>query len=197
MDDFFEILIYIFIIISVISSFFKKKKRVQQNQQTQGSQQNTGGQTQLTVQQTEPEVKEKLDVDILKEFEKFFQVGEPQRKSDKEHNDKDLYDGVKEREDYKVVPEESFHKKSSSEHSFEDSWHKQKAELDKKTSKIDKSVEEQASKFQKYLQKKESAASEISKKIRTRFNDPSSLKDYIIISEIMGKPKSLRRRMYF
>jgi hypothetical protein len=58
---------------------------------------------------------------------------------------------------------------------------------------VDKSIEEQASKFEEHLKKKKTAASEISKEIRTRLNDPASLKDYIIISEIMGKPKSLRR----
>ena len=47
-----------------------------------------------------------------------------------------------------------------------------------------------------HLKKKETAASEISKEIRTRLKDPSSLKDYIIISEIMGKPKSLSRKAF-
>ncbi len=192
MDDFFEIFIYLFIIISVISSFFKKKKR-QQKQQVPGSQLNEHEQIQLPVQKAEPEVKEELKVDIMKEFEKFFQVGETQEKTSRKHSDKEMYEGAKDREDYTVVPEESFHKKTASEHTFVDPWDKKRNEIDKKVAKVDKSVEEQASKFEEYLKKKKTAASEISKEIRTRLKDPSSLKDYVIISEIMGKPKSLSR----
>lgn len=192
MDDIFEVLIYLFIIISFISSFFKKKKK-KLKQQVPGSQQNEHEQIQIPVQKAEPEVKEKHEIDIMKEFEKFFQVGAPQKETPKEHNDKEMYEGAKERDNYKVVPEESFHKKTASEHTFVDPWDKKRTEIDKKVVKVDKSIEEQASKFEQHLKKKETAAGEISKKIRTRLKDPASLKDYIIISEIIGKPKSLSR----
>jgi hypothetical protein len=165
MDDFFEIFIYLFIIISFISSFFKKKKK-KQKQQVLDSHLNEHEQIQLPVQKVEPEVKEELKIDIFKDFEKFFNVGEPQKETPKEHNDKEMYEGAKERDDYIAVPEESFHKKTASEHTFVDPWEKKKIEIDKKVAKVDKSV---------------------------RLKDPSSLKDYVIISEIMGKPKSLSR----
>ena len=193
MDDFFEILIYLFIIISFISAFFKKKKKSQQKQQALDSQLNRQEQTQIPVQKTEPQVKEELEIDIFKDLEKFFNVDKPQKETSEQHNDKGMYEGAKEREDYIAVPEESFHKKTSSEHTFVNPWDKKRKEIDIKVAKVDKAIEEQASKFEEYLQKKETAASEISKEIRTRLNDPASLKDYIIISEIMGKPKSLRR----
>jgi hypothetical protein len=193
MDDFFEILIYLFIIISFISAFFKKKKKSQQKQQALDSQLNRQEQTQIPVQKTEPQVKEELEIDIFKDLEKFFNVDKPQKETSEVHNDKGMYEGAKEREDYIAVPEESFHKKTSSEHTFVNPWDKKRKEIDKKVAKVDKSIEVQASKFEEHLQKKESAASEISKKIRTRLKEPSSLKDYIIISEIMGKPKSLSR----
>jgi len=193
MDDFFEIIIYLFIIISFISSFFKKKKKTQQRQQVPGTKVNKQEQTGLPVQKIEPEVKAEPEIDIFKDLEKFFNVGKPQKETAKGHNDKAIYEGAKERESYKVVPEESFHKRTPSEHTFIDPWDKKRTEIDKKIASVDKSIEEQASKFEEFLQKEETAASEISKKIRTRLNDPASLKDYIIISEIMGKPKSLRR----
>lgn len=196
MDDIFEVLIYLFIIISVISSFFKKKKR-QQRQQVPGSQLNEDEQIRLPVQKAEPEVKEELEINIMKEFEKFFQVGETQKKSSKIHDDKEMYEGAEDRDDYLPVPEESFHKKTASEHTFVNPWEKKKTEIDKKVAKVDKSIEEQASKYEEHLLKKETAAGEISKEIRTRLKDPSSLKDYIVISEIMGKPKSLSRRAIF
>ena len=197
MDDIFEVLIYLFIIISFISSFFKKKKKKQLKQQIPGSQLNEQEQIQLPVQKPEPEVKEEPEVDIMKEFEKFFQVGAQQKKTPEEHNDKDMYEGAKDREDYTVVPEESFHKKTASEHTFIDPWDKKRTEINKKVAKVDKSIEEQASKFEEHLKKKKTAASKISKEIRTRLKDPSSLKDYVIISEIMGRPKSLSRRAIY
>lgn len=194
MEDFFEILIYLFIIISFISAFFKKKKKQQQRLQVPGSQVNEQDQIQFPVQKVEPDLKEEPEIDIMKEFEKFFQVGETQKKTSKEHNDKEMYEGAKDRDDYIAVPEESFHKKTPSEHTFVNPWDKKRKELDQKVAEVNKSIEEQASKFEEHLKKKKTAASEISKKIRTRLNDPASLKDYIIISEIMGKPKSLSRR---
>ncbi len=193
MDDFFEVLIYLFIIVSFISAFFKKRKRQQQKQQVPDSRLNEHEQTELPVQKAESEVKEELKIDIFKDLEKFFSVGKPQKETPKEHNDKAMYEGAKGREDYIAVPEESFHKKTASEHTFVDPWDKKRTEINKKVAKVDKSIEVQASKFEEHLQKKETAASEISKKIRTRLKDPSSLKDYIIILEIMGKPKSLSR----
>ncbi len=193
MDDFFEVLIYLFIIVSFISAFFKKRKRQQQKQQVPDSRLNEHEQTELPLQKAESEVKEELKIDIFKDLEKFFQVGQSQKESPKKHNDKAMYEGAKERDDYVAVPEESFHKKTASEHTFVDPWDKKRSEINKKVANVDKSIEEQASKFEEHLQKKETAASEISKKIRTRLKDPSSLKDYIIILEIMGKPKSLSR----
>ena len=197
MEDFFEIIIYLFIIISFISSFFKKKKKPQQKRQVPDSQINKHEEIQLPVQKVESEVKEEVEINLMKEFEKFFQVGEPQKETLKEHSDEEMYEGAKDRDGYKTVPEKSFHRKTSSEHTFVDPWDKKKIETRKKVTRIDKSIEEQASKFEKHLQKKETAASEISKKIRKRLSDPSSLKDYIIISEIMGKPKSLSRKFFF
>ncbi len=193
MEDFFEIIIYLFIIISFISAFFKKKKPQQQKRQVPGSRLNEHELSEFPVQKAEPEVKKELEIDIFKDLEKFFNVGKPHKETSKEHNDKEMYEGAKERKDYIAVPEESFHKKTSSEHTFVDPWDKKRSEINNKVAKVDKSIEVQASKFEEHLQKKESAASEISKKIRTRLKEPSSLKDYIIISEIMGKPKSLSR----
>ena len=136
MDDIFEVLIYLFIIISFISSFFKKKKKQQLKQQIPGSQLNEQEQIQLPVQKPEPEVKEEPEVDIMKEFEKFFQVGAQQKKTSKEHNDKEMYEGAKDREDYTVVPEESFHKRTASEHTFVDPWDKKRTEIDKKVERL-------------------------------------------------------------
>ncbi len=192
MEDIFEILIYLFIIVSFVSSFIKKKKK-QQIPKSQISNVDSG---QIPIKKVELNAAEEQQIDIFKDLEKFFQVGDTQKKTPKEHNDEEMYEGAEGRVDYKVVPEKSFHKRTSSEHTFVDPWEMKRMEIEKQTSKINKSIEEKALKFEKYLQIEETAATQISKQIRSRFANPASLKDYIIISEIMGKPRALNKRKF-
>jgi hypothetical protein len=51
-------------------------------------------------------------------------------------------------------------------------------------------TEERAKEFEKQLNKREYNSDWFSKNIRTKLQSPESLKDYIIISEILGKPKA-------
>jgi len=103
------------------------------------------------------------------------------------------YEGAKDRDNYIEVPEESFHKRTESEHTFIDPWDKKRKDVEKSKETITPKIEEQASAYQESLVKKESAASGIIHDISKRIQDPASLKEYIIISEIIGKPKALKR----
>jgi hypothetical protein len=51
-------------------------------------------------------------------------------------------------------------------------------------------TEERAKEFEKQLNKKEYSSDWFNKNIRNKLQTPESLKDYIIISEILGKPKA-------
>jgi hypothetical protein len=51
-------------------------------------------------------------------------------------------------------------------------------------------TEERAKEFEKQLNKKEYNSDWFNKNIRAKLKSPESLKDYIIISEILGKPKA-------
>lgn len=51
-------------------------------------------------------------------------------------------------------------------------------------------TEERAREFEKQLNKKEYSSDWFNKNIRTKLRNPESLKDYIIISEILEKPKA-------
>ncbi|MDR3668777.1 MAG: hypothetical protein P4L35_18215 [Ignavibacteriaceae bacterium] len=51
-------------------------------------------------------------------------------------------------------------------------------------------TEERAKEFEKQLNKREYSSDWFNKSIRIKLQKPESLKDYIIISEILGKPKA-------
>ena len=195
MDNIFEILIYLFIIISFLSSFFRKKKKAAaQQEQAQiqiTEQQRLSGE--LEVEKAPQVQTQKQDYDILKEFEDFFKVGE--RKGESQIQTQN--DFVEEPEVYKKedqgVPADSFHTRTASEHTFIDPWDVKKTEIDKRKKSISSDVERQASDFERYLNKPETSATKISRKIKESMKQPASLKEYVVISEIMGKPKSLKR----
>jgi len=195
MDNIFEYLIYGFIIISFISSFFKKKKKISLPEEQ--SHQTLLQRTDITEDKfidippsQEPKAEE---YDILKGIESFFDVGQSQQTQKKVHTDKEMYEGAKDRENYMPVPEKSFHTLTASEHTFTDPWDVKRKELEKKKERLSPEIEKRASEYEESLKRKESAATEIIKDINERLKNPTSLKEYIIISEIIGKPKALKR----
>ena len=222
MDNFFEILIYILIIVSFISSFLKKKPQQKQTDSGQSDKANLPGGNIATPKVNESP-KQDVEFDLANEIESFFNVGQPdvaQKKPTHQPEDK-IKEEIKsrkdfievpeesfhkttssehsqsettgkDREDYVKVPEESFHKMSSSEHTFVDPWDKRRKEVEKQKKSIGSKVEQEAEKFEEYLEVRETAATDIIRTIKNRLKDPSSLKEYIIISEIIGKPKALR-----
>jgi hypothetical protein len=104
-----------------------------------------------------------------------------------------MYEGARDRENFIRVPENSFHTTTASEHSFTDPWDIKRKELEKSRIKLSPKIEKKISAYEESLIRKESAATGIIKDIKERLNSPSSLKEYVIISEIIGKPKALKR----
>ena len=195
MDNIFEILIYLFIIISFLSSFLKKKKkaaRAQEQAQTQiTDQQRVSGE--LDVEEA-PKVQTKgQDYDILKEFEDFFKVGERTEEAQIQPQIEPLEEADQTKKEIRRVPEDSFHTKTASEHTFIDPWDIKKSEIDKRKKSISSDIERQATAFEQHLKKPETSAMRISRKIKESMKQPATLKEYVIISEIMGKPKALKR----
>jgi hypothetical protein len=88
--------------------------------------------------------------------------------------------------------DESWHTPTASEH-FADDWEHKKTEVKKKVARVDTGIEKQAAKFEESLVKKKPATSEITSLIKARIKNPSTLKEYVIFSEIIGKPKALKR----
>jgi hypothetical protein len=188
MDNLFEILIYVIIIISFLSSIFKKKKQQQQKPPVGQPRQEDYYQAEQT-EVSVPQTQSKEEYDILKELEVFFKVGteptkpeipvpqEPQRK----------ITHIEEQ-----TRRESWQTRTESEHGIED-WEGKKAEVKKRMARIDSSVEKKAALFEESLGKKEAVFSSIALTVKSKTANPSTLKEYIIFSEILGKPKALRR----
>lgn len=197
MDDFFQILIYILIAVSFLSSLFKKKKPVQPPPANELHQD-------VSLRPDEPVSSKQISTeqkteqpDFLKELEGFFSLDVPEAPPKKEppvkHDDKAVYSEAKDRADYKPVPEESFHQQTESEHTFIDPWDKKRKEVEQKQKSITPEIEEQSSAYRESLSREEAVENEIFHNIRNRIQDPASLKEYIIFSEIIGKPKAWRR----
>ena len=193
MDNLFEYLIYGFIIISFISSFFKKKKPLPKEPSDQTPLQGTDIMENKIIDIPPSQKTKAEDYNILKEIESFFDVGQPQQTEKEVHSDKKMYEGAKNRENYIPVPEKSFHTLTPSEHTFTDPWDVKRKELEKKKEKLSPEIEKRASAYEESLIKKESAATGIIRDINERLKSPTSLKEYVIISEIIGKPKALKR----
>ncbi len=193
MDNLFEYLIYGFIIISFISSFFKKKKRLPKEPSDQTLHQRTDITEDKIIDIPPSQEPKAEDYNILKEIESFFDVGQPKQTETKVHTDKEMYEGAKDRENYIPVPEKSFHTLTPSEHTFTDPWELKRKELEKKKEKLSPKIEKRASAYEESLIRKDSAATGIIRDIKERLKNPTSLKEYVIISEIIGKPKALKR----
>jgi ABC-type Zn2+ transport system substrate-binding protein/surface adhesin len=187
MDNPLEILIYLFIIISFLSSLFRKKKKPENT---------TGQQTARSLPELKPEQKtsQQEDYDILREVEKMFKT----ETSYSEKEEETIEAGNKfepasehfETADWHKQTETE-HKSTLSEHSFE-SWEDKARKAEEKRKAVNEKIVKQAEAFEKNLRKKSFQQTDIKKTIRQKFRQPTSIKEYVIFSEILGKPKSFQ-----
>ena len=188
MDNLFEILIYVIIIISFLSSIFKKKQQPQKKPPVQQPHQEDfyqSEQTEISV----PRTQQKEEYDILRELEDFFKVGDmpTERKAPTPQPQTESVPSIDEHtktEDWKT-PTESEH--------YVDQWERKKTEVKKIIANVDSRIEKKAAMFEESLERKESVYSSIALTVKSKMKNPSTLKEYIIFSEILGKPKALRR----
>jgi hypothetical protein len=186
MDNIFEILIYVIIIISFLSSIFKKKKQQQQKRTDQQPQSDEYSQAEVAVPQTQP----KEEYDVLKELEDFFKVGEEPTRQQIPVPVPPEQQKIPDMEEH--IRTDPWHARTESEH-YVDDWERKKSEVKKIISSVDSSIEKKAALFESSLEKKEATFSSIALAVKSKMKNPSTLKEYIIFSEILGKPKALRR----
>jgi hypothetical protein len=200
MDDIFSILIYIIVIISFLSSLFKKK-----NPQTPPEQNRREHETEIperiTVNQTGVDTEE---YDILREIENMFKT-EAEKERDQSRKQTKIEESARpiertvpsEKVSYEdfisgiesPVPEKirdySEQTKTKSEHRYSD--------YTRKVKKVDKKTEETARKFQEMLERKSSGGNDLRDNILAKIRNPETFREYILVSEILSRPKALRR----
>ena len=94
------------------------------------------------------------------------------------------------------IPEKldnEWHEETASEHVMETDWDKEKKKLADERKKVTSKIEEEAQKFETFLNREEKFDRLAYITIRQRLKHPQSLKEFMVISEILGKPKALRR----
>ena len=186
MDNFFDILIFLIIIISIVSSFLKKKQPPKQTSERRTQP--------LEPKQIDPQVsteQPKEAYDILNEIEDFFKVGSEPAGPEKTKEETEEPQSIIQKDERTIS--ESWHSPTASEHSYTNDWGRKKEEVKKIISKVDASIEKQAAKFEESLQRKETEPGQLALIVKSKLGNPASLKEYIIFSEILGKPKALRR----
>lgn len=176
MDDYFQYLFFLFIIISLLSSFLKKKKP---ESKPEDSIPGPPAKLQRSSQQE--------DYDIMKEIEKMFKPQSPQheKQPEKISAEEKKYRPSEHTED----PE--WHEQTQSEHRLEN-WDDRRKETEAKSRKtLNEEIIKQAKIFEENLARK-SQVIEVRMDLIKKLKQPSSLKEYVIISEILGKPKAFQ-----
>lgn len=180
MDNFFQVLFILFIIFSFLAPLFKKKPEEQQKKrQQQAADDNSNSSTSQPSYST-PSERDKVNYDILKEIEGMFNQPAESTPVEKQTVSETA---ETEEENYKS-PE--WHEPSKSEGSLDKEWHRPTTLVDYEKEK--EFMDEKAKEFEKLLNKKKEV-NIVARNIRNLIRNPETLKEYIVISEILGKPK--------
>lgn len=191
MDNFFEVLIYLFIIVSFVKSFFKKKKIKDDKANETTVYQNQEKKTDFGVRKEDSSGK-----DILGEIQNLFN---PPVDKPEESAYEDLW---KKEETTDHFKEANYHKPTISEHEVTVSEHtvtlsehtptlsEHKAPIIKPSKKVATRLLDDLDVVETELQKRVTNPLLL---LRKDLKNKDSLKKYIVISEILGKPKALSR----
>ncbi len=205
MDDLFKVIIWGLIIYFFLKPLFKKKEPVK-NAPTSKPQSDSQDKVDLAAKESKPSLaSDKNDqYDILREIENMFKgdVKIPESKpqaQEKPVDPYDIYEPTEIKDKDLNLQNDKRLQRDVMDHNpigYRKVYDEQKAKSRKTTlrgkTEVDSKTEEEAERFVKVLSeldKKSAPQSEFRKKIQ----NAKSIKDYIIFSEILGKPKALRR----
>jgi hypothetical protein len=207
MDDLFQYLIYGVIIFSFLSSFFKKKEPPKQTPQKPAQKPESISYQQRNAK-VEPDIiaQKNDEYDILRELESLFkgEVNLPQQQRPKQIPNEEYADHKIEDKNLEIITDRRTlrnvdqnpsveYKQSVEERNYiEPKGTVEQNKWTKKKSKIDPKVEASAREFEKVLagpRKQRAAITDFNRKLK----NPSTVREYILFSEILGKPKALRR----
>ena len=217
MDDYFQIIIYLIIIFAFLNSLFKKKSKEETPKRTT----DTSPPVRKTPSYSSEDTRSKRqdEYDILKEIEGLFKgektfpnqtrrtdsdlekeemrrVPESEHTRDKEWHTEDSEWHSEDQEWHSKSEEwhsesEEWHEESGKEHELDQSWHTMNQY--RKVPKIDKTIEQEAEKFERMLANRNKEVEFPFNELRKKLYSPRTLQEYVVMSEIIGKPKYLRR----
>jgi hypothetical protein len=209
MDNYFQIIIYLIIIFAFLSSIFKKKSK---EEPPKTSSDPTPPVRRKPYTPGRTETKSQDEYDILNEIESLFK-GEKTYPTQARRTDSDL-----EKAEMRRVPEsehtrdkewhtedsewhsedkewhsesEEWHEESSKEHELDKSWHT--ITQFKRPAPIDAAIEKEAEKFERMLADRNKEIPYPFNELRKKLYSPETLQEFVVVSEIIGKPKYLRR----
>ncbi len=207
MDDFIKILIWVIIIIIFFGSIFKKKNKG--NQKEPQSPQRNGDSVPNIPTRTGPQLKkvenkDEIDSynDMLSEIENLFKKDNESGRAMSESTPMEDSPKAKTSDKTKIQTHEAqkmttqydpqWHKETASEHTLITDWGKEEKVLEKKAT-VDFNIEKKAKKFEELMNKENEPIGIFKHTIKEKLNHPATLKDYILMSEIIGKPKAKPR----
>ena len=202
MDDLFQYLSWGIIIFSFLSSFLKKKEPPKQNPLPRAKQTDVVSQTKTISETERVAVSQKQDeYDILRELENMFKgnLKIPEQPKPTQVESSDIYSasGIKD-VDLDLVVDKRMQrgvedrKPIGSRKTYDRNTSYKNIPVTKQVSKVDSKIEEGAKEFERVLastRKRKAAITEFNLKLK----NPSTVREYILFSEILGKPKALRR----
>ena len=182
MDNFFELLFILFLIFSFLAPLFKKKTENNKPAEKKGPQDNnyqTDSQTTNSYEEKDQE-----DYDILREIEGMFNKNAESRIPEEKEMTVTQQPTEADENAGLVTPEEKNLQKE--EHTEQTEWHRLTDKTD--YSREDALLQEEAERFEKYLNPNKEI-NFVKQNILATIRNPESLKEYFVISEILGKPK--------
>ena len=205
MDDLFQYLIYGVIIFSFLSSFFKKKEPPKQTPQKPAQKPESISYQQRSAK-VEPDIiaQKNDEYDILRELESLFkgEIKSPEQQKPKQVDSYDVYQPheIKDKNldlvlDKRMQRGVEDKKPIGSRSTYDDKIVYDRRNVDAKqmlARAVDSKIEASAKEFEKILagpRKQKAAVTEFNRKLK----NPSTVREYILFSEILGKPKALRR----
>jgi len=201
MDDIFKILIWGIIIFSFLRPLFKKKPTENKTPATKSKVDGSEFDN-VEIKEYESSVSSQKNdkYDILKEIENMFkgdvQSTQQQRTKPKQVDPYDVYESseIKDKDlNLEIDPRMQRNVEDQKPIGYRSTYDNRNLSTQLRQKRvIDSKTEAEAKNFEKVLaglDKRKSTNLELRRKINT----PSSIKEYVIFSEILGKPKAMRR----
>ena len=204
MDDLFKILIWGIIIFSFLRPLFKKKEIPKQTQPSRKDANSAGNidSVEQSMQKEGVAVTAKNDeYDILRELENMFKgnMKIPDQPKPKQVDPYDIYQSseIKDKDlnlvvDKRMQREVQDKNPIGSRKTYDETIIERKSISDKQKRVVDPKIEAGAKEFERVLagpRKQRAAITDFNRKLK----NPRTVREYILFSEILGKPKALRR----